>query len=336
MRKKFTEFSHLNDDIDFENKPIERMCYTNLQNPISRGNYGKIFDLNKNYVVKVCECDNIFSVIPEINILSSFSHKSVLKAHYIFKKNNEMMFVVPKYDCTLRDISTECQAIKNSVTIQLCESLNYIHSKFYIHLDLTLKNILVKIRKDYLHICICDFSLSRYIPSGKLITKIPKITANYKPYENLLGSQEYSFKSDCWSLGVCLYEFYENKELINFSYISEKANTIRAHETCCLFEIQKIECEGNWPPTQNILLRGLLDLNIETRIDTYELASLLNCKTYKRNRLKTKEIVDKLFSTSRIDRKKCYRVLNSLSKDFEGNDDHIFDIISRNKGFLTF
>lgn len=331
---------------DFENRIYENFCGNINSSPAFRGNYGKIFNVDKDYVVKICDCKNMLSVIPEIAILSSLNHRSILKAHYIIKKNDEIMFVISKYDCTLRDISTECPNIKLNVTEQLCNALNYLHSKFFLHLDLSLKNILVKIKSNFLHVCICDFSLSKFAPKGKINTRYSKVTVNYRPYENLIGSNEYSFKTDCWSLGVCLYYLYEGKDLIKFNYISDNVNTSKALETCSLFEIQKLYSEGNWPPTENSFIKMLLDLNIEQRIDTYQLSNILGLKTYKKERLKSKEIISSVFNncyhkTSKTNQKELYKECISIVKGLmfdtvDSNFENAFEIISLNKGILTF
>lgn len=346
MRNIRCTFSQLN-DVFFEENSIEKICSEDfITSPISRGNYGRIFDIGKKSVVKVCDCNYILYVVPEITILSTFSHACILQATHIFKKNDEIMYVLPKYDCTLKDIFTDNIYIKHDVTVQLCEALNYMHSKYFLHLDLSLKNILVKTGNKRLKVCICDFSLSRFAPKGVIKCEDEKITINYRPYENLLGSTEYSYKSDCWSLGVCLFKFYENKDLINFYYISESRNNSLDFKNCCLFEIQKLSCENNWPPTYNEILRLLLDLNLENRIDTYQLANILNCKTYKKARFNRSKIVqtlkkrsEKSVKTLRL-KKICTELVKSLSNDSFEFDQEIhekaFQIISCNNGILTF
>ena len=315
--------------------------------PISSGTYGRIFEITQNFVAKVCNSSNCMSLIPEIAILSCFSHNCVLKAKYIFKDNDEVMFILPRYDCSLDEFSTTSEDLKIQITKQLSSALQYIHSRNFLHLDLSTKNILIKIKTNSIKACICDFSLSRMTLTGKIYSKTPKVTIDCKPYENLLGSNEFSTKTDCWSLGICLFKLYEGYNLISFVYLPKKRRQSSVYETSALFEIQKLECEQNWPPTENQMIRQLLHLNIEQRLDSHELSKLLNCKIYEKlQNCEKRKLVERIYRRySKVSNdtrilKNCGAIVKALSQDFVGVDDfyleNTFEIICKNRGLITF
>lgn len=277
-------------DLSGDIEEIKEFCFMKKheKSPFSHGTYGRIWDISKDYVAKVCETSHCITVVPEIAILSSLSHECILKAKYIFKQANEIMFILPKYDCSLEEFEVYDESIKMSITHQLVSGLQYFHASGFLHLDLTCKNILIKIYRENVKACICDFSLSRYSTTNVIQSSIPKVAIDCKPFENLLGSQFFCEKTDCWSLGVCLFKLWEGSHLINFVYVSKKRTTSSAYETSALFEIQKLDAQGNWPPSQNPFIRGLLKLDKNERLNMDQMCEILQIQKTEKREMKGK------------------------------------------------
>lgn len=275
-----------NDDFFQEDiSKIRQFCFKKKKkkNFINSGTYGDIFLISDNYVAKVCEEIESISTIPEIAILSSFSHSSILKARYIFSFSDEVMFLLPRYDCNLNEYSTQDNEIKMSITKQLASGVQYLHSNRILHLDLTCSNILCKCSSNSVKVVISDFSLSRLILDDYIDCSLPKVTIEYKPYENLLGSKRFSKKTDMWSLGVCLFKLWEGRNLINLVYVPENKTSSEIYELSAVFEIEKINSEGCWPPTQIQIIRGLLHLDVEKRTSETLLCDNLDIEKFVRN-----------------------------------------------------
>ena len=81
-------------------------------------------------------------------------------------------------------------------------AIQYLHNKKVIYRDIKPENIIIKYENGYLKLI--DFGTAKIINDCK--TKSIIGTPNYMAPEVILG-KEYSFYSDVWSIGVCLYEF---------------------------------------------------------------------------------------------------------------------------------
>lgn len=115
------------------------------------------------------------------------------------------------------------QAIKNRVldithkkfiVYQLACALKYLHSAGVVHRDLKPSNILINSNCDAK---ICDFGLSRSLFSqyfNKPIMTEFIATRWYRAPEVLLGSRNYTCKSDMWSLGCLIYELYSRRTIL--------------------------------------------------------------------------------------------------------------------------
>ncbi len=115
------------------------------------------------------------------------------------------------------------QAIKNRVldithkkfiVYQLACALKYLHSAGVVHRDLKPSNILINSNCDAK---ICDLGLSRSLFSqyfNKPIMTEFIATRWYRAPEVLLGSRNYTCKSDMWSLGCLIYELYSRRTIL--------------------------------------------------------------------------------------------------------------------------
>ncbi|KAF7665993.1 hypothetical protein LDENG_00122210 [Lucifuga dentata] len=88
---------------------------------------------------------------------------------------------------------------------QICQGMEYLHSKRYIHRDLAARNVLVE--NDRL-VKIGDFGLTKYIPEGEIYYRVREDGDSPVFWYAIecLKESKFSFSSDIWSFGVTLYE----------------------------------------------------------------------------------------------------------------------------------
>ncbi|KAI9360006.1 kinase-like domain-containing protein, partial [Zopfochytrium polystomum] len=192
---------------------------------VGEGTYGKVYKAihkTKNITVALkrvrIEADKEgfpITGIREIKILSSLSHKNVMKLLEIFTEERFVHLVLEYMDHDLTGVFNnpylkwESQHIKCLLT-QLLEGLSYLHSKGVVHRDLKGSNLLLN-REGVLKLG--DFGLARCLAVPRMDYTNRVITLWYRPPELLLGSTQYGPEIDMWSAGCIMAEMLVKKPL---------------------------------------------------------------------------------------------------------------------------
>jgi len=110
-----------------------------------------------------------------------------------------------------------------SITKQLLDVLQFMHSRNYVHRDLKTSNILIS---DRFEVKLADFGLARCLDSSAVFVGDSSafksnveytnkvITLWYRPPELLLGETRYGTAVDCWSAGCILAEIILGRPIL--------------------------------------------------------------------------------------------------------------------------
>ena len=154
----------------------------------------------------------------ESKLLESINHPNIVKYYLSFEEKNNYYIVMEYCENNNLEIFIDSMKQKNErileeliwkVAYQSLDALNYLHvEKKILHKDIKPLNILFTKNND---IKLSDFGLSGIIPiisnattMIRVDTSKPSGTPNYLPPE--IYTNNISFKSDIWSLGVSLYQ----------------------------------------------------------------------------------------------------------------------------------
>ena len=183
---------------------------------------------------------------------------------------------------------------------QVCQVLKYLHSENILMRDLKPENILINSK---LQIKLCDFGWAcNSLNSSHCNEKAG--TYAYMSPESLMGSRQ-EFSSDCWSVGILLYELYFNKEPYEGKSCREQLKLIKEKNINFTKEIDK--------RAKNIII-GLLQSNSNKRLTINELLNSSFLSEFK----------EKVINKNNL-------LLNNNIKEIENTNNNISNLNSNNQ-----
>ncbi len=196
---------------------------------IGAGNFADCFRCQSK-VSGRCTKDSRQLVIPDVVLLKEIDLRKIEDINDVFREVHVQMAAMHPNICALyeafeyptkhflimelacggelfdRVVEQQCLTEKDTANVmaQLSSALHYLTTINVIHRDVKPENILMA-NTHSLHIKLCDFGLSRYVPRDDVLMKTACGTPGYVAPE-ILGNRGYSgFKVDVWSMGVILY-----------------------------------------------------------------------------------------------------------------------------------
>merc|ERR1711953_1344179 len=227
---KVTNFRTLKKEIIPERLKMGRCrCVTEFEklNRIGEGTYGIVYrarDIADDQIVALKkvrmekERDGMpISSIREISILFDLKHENIVELKTVaVGQQLESLFLVMSY-CHY-DLASLLDHMAKPFTedqikcliIQVLKGLAYSHSKFVVHRDLKVSNLLMT---DGGILKLADFGLSRSLGYPRLPSTPKVVTLWYRAPEVLFGSRTHSAAMDLWSTGCVLAELLNHNPL---------------------------------------------------------------------------------------------------------------------------
>ncbi|KAL0250912.1 hypothetical protein GEMRC1_000126 [Eukaryota sp. GEM-RC1] len=141
----------------------------------------------------------------EMNLLVQLNHPAVLRVYGLCSWEDRIGIVMERASSSLPSPNS-FSFLTVEYAKELCQGVNYLHRKSVVHGDLKPGNVLMVDNR----IRIADFGTSRNIAATTTVPKNPAMTVRYAAPEQF-GNIATPL-SDVYSLGVVLYELFQNKE----------------------------------------------------------------------------------------------------------------------------
>ena len=190
---------------------------------IGSGNYGQVYLATniiekKDYAIKKINFNKISSkerenIENEVKLLEELQHPNIIYYKESFIDDDNNLNIVTAF-CEGGNMYSMIRKDKEKLQedkildylVQIGLALSYIHDKKILHRDIKTENIFLQ--NNYIRIG--DFGLSQEFSQTKIQGDTYEGTPLYMSPELYSGSK-YSFKSDIFSFGCCLYELCNKK-----------------------------------------------------------------------------------------------------------------------------
>ena len=188
---------------------------------IGQGMSGKVYKAkhkkeNRFYAIKKLNFNEInekerIAIQDEVNLLKQLKHPNIVTYKDSFFDKENCLNIVMVF-CEMGDMYTKIRKQKGEYfpeeTIllwiaQLCLALSYVHDKQILHRDIKTQNIFIQNEHT---IRIGDFGIAKGYNQNQDLGGSLIGTPLYMAPEVYNSSKKYSFRSDIWSLGCCIFE----------------------------------------------------------------------------------------------------------------------------------
>ncbi|KAI3652400.1 hypothetical protein MP228_002725 [Amoeboaphelidium protococcarum] len=229
------------------------------------------------------DCDNLFNIYKEVEILSKLKHQNIVKYIEHFDFEYQLCLVLEYLETTLdavissKDYVMDRKQVLNW-TLMLLEGLSFLHNENVMHRDIKPANLMLSHDGS---LRICDFGQAVAYKSGGIYSH--QVSSRwYRAPEILFGSTKYNQKIDMWSAGCVIAEMFNSKPL--FPGQSD------INQIIIVFSMLGTPTDENWPSrvdtpdyakiqfnaqdplpwTQILPHCSLSDINLISRLLTYE------------------------------------------------------------------
>ena len=291
---------------------------------LGQGSFGRVFLVSHNetkelYALKTIEkrkilmtygkLDNIYD---EINIHSKLYHQNIIKLYNVYEDEETINIIMEYakegnlYHLIKKEKNGFSEQKSYEFFIQIINAVYYLHSNNIIHRDIKPENILIG---DDNNLKLCDFGWAKELTLENRSTFCG--TMEYMAPE-IVGSENYDYSVDIWSLGILLYELLFGHSPFNADSNKNIIFNIKKHELNYDNENKKISnsCKD--------LIERLLNENPQKRLRIKDILEHPFIKKYsKKALLYTKK------SSTIINEDKINNQLSKNLNDINNNNIHI-------------
>ena len=171
---------------------------------------------NRFYAIKKLNFNEInekerIAIQDEVNLLKQLKHPNIVTYKDSFFDSDNCLNIVMVF-CEMGDMYTKIHKQKGEYfpeeqillwIAQLCLALSYVHDKQILHRDIKTQNIFIQNEHT---IRIGDFGIAKGYNQNQDLGGSLIGTPLYMAPEVYNSSKKYSFRSDIWSLGCCIFE----------------------------------------------------------------------------------------------------------------------------------
>eukprot|EP01133_Synstelium_polycarpum_P001142 gene1142-1306_t len=182
-----------------------------LTHEIGSGSYGVVYLVRNNedkkqYVMKKVPLvknnqQKTIETIQEVRLLSELRHPNIVEFYESYQYDDTHLAIIMAY-CEGGDLFNTIKSRNNEAIDEKVKLFKCICYKKVIHRDLKTQNIFLTKRNI---VKLGDFGISRVLKDTMDMAKTIVGTPYYMSPE-VFENKSYDFKSDVWSLGICLYE----------------------------------------------------------------------------------------------------------------------------------
>lgn len=262
----------INFDVKYEYQNFTKVIEDIFPKQLGSGSFGRVYlvshnDSKKLFALKVIDKRKLMVsygrldiIYNEINIHSKLAHENIIKLYNVHE-DNESINIIMEYaekGNLFQLISKEKTGLDESKAfdyfIQVVNAVYYLHINNIIHRDIKPENILIGSDNK---IKLCDFGWAKELTLENRSTFCG--TIEYMAPE-IVGSENYDYSVDIWSLGILLYELLYGHSPFKANNTKNVILNIKTHELTYDDNNKKISnsCKD--------LIQKLLDSNPQKRL----------------------------------------------------------------------
>jgi serine/threonine protein kinase len=254
-------------------------------------------------------------IYDEINIHSKLYHQNIIKLYSVYEDDETINIILEyaKGGNLYQLIKDEKNGFSESKAfdyfIQVINAVYYLHSNNIIHRDIKPENILIG---DDNKLKLCDFGWAKELTLENRSTFCG--TMEYMAPE-IVGSENYDYSVDIWSLGILLYEMLFGHSPFNGKDTNNIILNIKSHELNYDDTNKKISnsCKD--------LIQKLLNMNPQKRLKIKDILEHPFIKKHSKKFLSNKQLTNSI-NEDKIENqlnKKLNDTNNSSNKKEDGN-----------------
>jgi len=209
---------------------------------LGSGSFGRVFLVSHNetkklYALKVIEKRKLLMsygkldiIYNEINIHSKLDHENIIKLYNVYEDNENINIILEYapngnlYELIAKQPNGFSEYKAFEYFIQVVNAVYYLHNNNIIHRDIKPENILIG---DDNKIKLCDFGWAKELTLENRSTFCG--TVEYMAPE-IVGSENYDYGVDIWSLGILLYELLYGHSPFRADNTKNIILNIKSHE----------------------------------------------------------------------------------------------------------